>query len=473
VLVTTASGRPWEADRSGEARLAILDALLSADVAIVTSTAHDIVTNRDLGIPVVIEELADALPVLRSAIDGGRGEGAVVIRHHRRLADDETYDPAGPAWAAALRAAGARGPLVAEPGPDAAALGFADLTAPYRRPHDLFLREGLNAALPPSVQERDEEVDLTIGNLQDSILAHRLLAHLGDNGAFADWITATKASESLPPLRLGDRALHRLVRDVAELIDVGLGHGKWPEGDDELPTRLAAVEEGYAVERVPVNRSVQFDGTPVRIEAELEVIGDSILRIHHGELRGHHLVEAWVAVALLTIERPATSWTARIAGYRTATSDGQKVREPVVRTVALLPDAAETVIEHVLHLRALARSMPIPLFPRATTALALGSVGDRGASGWKFPKAIPTALGKPFDDFKAPFTYDLERGATAWFFGDATADSLSLVAPNDVERDALDDEATQDSCAALAYARHLYLAFTRTATIAKSLGGGS
>ena len=60
----------------------------SPEHAIITTTAHDIVTNRDLGLPVVVEELADALPDLRTAIGGGTAAGATVVSHHRRLADD-------------------------------------------------------------------------------------------------------------------------------------------------------------------------------------------------------------------------------------------------------------------------------------------------------------------------------------------------------------------------------------------------
>ena len=84
-------------------------------------------------------------------------------------------------------------------------------------------REGLDAALPPSVDERDEEVDLAIGRLQDAILTNRLLAHLGGGGTFDDWMIATRAGESLPPLLLGDTALDALVNEVARYCQTRAG----------------------------------------------------------------------------------------------------------------------------------------------------------------------------------------------------------------------------------------------------------
>ncbi|MFM8971734.1 MAG: hypothetical protein ACKOOG_03655, partial [Actinomycetota bacterium] len=266
-------------------------------------------------------------------------------------------------------------------------------------------------------------------------------------------------------------------RDVAELLDLGLGNGAWPRPHvaEDVPMRLAAIELGYAVERIRVRRDVPFDASGVTIDAEVGVVGDAIVRIHHGKLQGRHLVDLWVALAVLTLERPGTAWTARLAGYREAAQQSKGVKtkflEPVVRTLTLRPDAAGEVLDHVLRLRALARTTPIPVFPRATTALALGEVGKQGASGWKFPKEVPSALGQPFGDFNAPFAYDLERGAAAWFFGDATADSLALVNPSEREVAVLSEEARRDACAALAYARELHLTFDRTAVISASMGG--
>ncbi|MFM8971483.1 MAG: exodeoxyribonuclease V subunit gamma, partial [Actinomycetota bacterium] len=119
VLAATDAGHPWEADRSEEARLALLDALLASDHAIITTTAHDVVTNRPLGLPVVVEELADASAELRAALDGEPEAGARVLEHRRRLADEPTYDPAGPAWARALAANTDRGHLAPVDRPDA------------------------------------------------------------------------------------------------------------------------------------------------------------------------------------------------------------------------------------------------------------------------------------------------------------------------------------------------------------------
>jgi hypothetical protein len=114
--------------------------------------------------------------------------------------------------------------------------------------------------------------------------------------------------------------------------------------------------------------------------------------------------------------------------------------------------------------------MPIALFPRATTRLALGSirVGARDAVGWKIDE--PDHLDTTFDN---QLDSDRRRGATAWFFGGATSDSLALDAPVEAERVLLGHLADLRGGPALAYARHLHAVFTDTAAISKSSGGGA
>jgi hypothetical protein len=113
--------------------------------------------------------------------------------------------------------------------------------------------------------------------------------------------------------------------------------------------------------------------------------------------------------------------------------------------------------------------MPIAVFPRATTRLAIGSirVGARDDVGWKIDE--PDHLDTTFEN---QLESDLRRGATAWFFGGATSDSLALDVCTDAERTLLGRLADHHGGPALAYARHLHAAFTDTAAISKSSGGG-
>ena len=175
-------------------------------------------------------------------------------------------------------------------------------------------------------------------------------------------------------------------------------------------------------------------------------------------------IEPWVALALLHLERPETPWTARIGGLIERSERKVERSFPTARILSLRPGAAEGVLEHVLALRALARSMPIALFPRATTRLAIGSirVGARDAVGWKIDQ--PDHLDSSFEN---QLESDLRRGATGWFFGTATADTLALETCTDAERAVLGRFADERGGPALAYARHLHAAFTDTAAIAK------
>ncbi|MEY3360732.1 MAG: hypothetical protein RL531_451, partial [Actinomycetota bacterium] len=450
VLAATDAEHPWEADRSEEARLALLDALLASDHVLITTTAHDVVTNRPLGLPVVVEELADASADLRAALAGEPAAGARVLEHRRRLADEPTYDPAGPAWARALAAGTGHGPLTPVDRPDASTLGLRDLTAAYRNAHELFLRDGLEAALPPDTSARNEEVDLAVGPLQRSVLSADLVEHLAGGGDATAWRVAAERSTSLPPLLLGDRAMEHLVAETTAVIAAAGGRVQ--------PT-----------DRVRIRRSVPYGAGAVDIDVELDVVDQSIVRIHSTRLQARHLIEPWIALALLELEHPEVAWTARLGGLIERSKDKVERAVPTARTLALRPGAAAGVLEHALGLRMLARSGPIAVFPRATTRLALGSIrvgkAKDASSGWKID--APDHLDS---EFEQQLESDLRRGATAWFFGDATADTLAITRPTARELAVLGGTAETHGCSALAYAKHLHAAFTDTASITGTTG---
>jgi hypothetical protein len=222
-------------------------------------------------------------------------------------------------------------------------------------------------------------------------------------------------------------------------------------------------------DRIRIHRTIGPVAEPVEVDLELDVVGDTIVRVHSTRLQARHLIEPWVALALLHLERPGTAWTARIGGLIERSERKVERSFPTARTLSLRPGAAAGVLEHVLGLRALARSMPIAVFPRATTRLAVGSirVGARDDVGWKIDE--PDHLDTTFEN---QLESDLRRGATAWFFGGATSDSLALDVCTEAERTLLGRLADQHGGPALAYARHLHAAFTDTAAISKSSGGG-
>ena len=85
-------------------------------------------------------------------------------------------------------------------------------------------------------------------------LARPNVLMFGDGGSFDDWMIATRAGESLPPLLLGDTALDALVNEVAQLVDLALGNSAWPKDADPslLPMRRTAVEQAYRQGQVPL-----------------------------------------------------------------------------------------------------------------------------------------------------------------------------------------------------------------------------
>ncbi len=462
ILIATRAHRDWEAERSEETRLAILDAILAThrvtpeskeDGAtqvtitpgelIITTSGWDIVTSRDLGIPVVIVELGEAIPSL--LVDGGPevdpSAGAKYM-HRRRLADDSTYDPSGNQWFEAtqtrLEDAAPLGIMRAEK----ELLTIRDLTAPYRSPHDLYLRDGLDAALPIEVGSRDEEVDLEISNLQESILASDLLNHIEAGGEILDWRIGIQRRESLPPGLLGDAAIDALIADVLQLINVA--------GGILTPT-----------ERIEV--SLEVGGS--LIQAEMDVIGDSVLRIFSSKLQARHLIEPWITLALLTLHDPSRHWSALVAGKIEQTKNKVKNYYPHCREIKLVPGTESDVIRHALALRSAARMMPIALFPRASTATALGKAGVKG---WGKPGA--DSLGSEFEN---ELKNDLNRASTQWFFSGSTLDTLDETLLTSDEAGLINGAAAAlagaqtgpSISAALAYVLNLRSAFTSTARI--------
>ncbi|MFM7059935.1 MAG: hypothetical protein ACKOZL_01955 [Actinomycetes bacterium] len=434
ILVATRGDRVWETDRAQETRLGILDAILATRPSgthlaplIISTTGWDIVTNKELGLAIVIEELAEAIPSLTTP-----------TRHARRLADEDTFDPTGALWAAALGD-------TPEPGTDLVlmrsdppgTLAVRDLTAAYRNPHDLYLREGLDASLPPESTSRGESVDLDLDPLRTSRLAGELLGHLARGGDPVEWRIAVQRRVSLPPRDLGDAALERLVGWVDSLITAA--------GGAVIPTRTVRVQHEVA------GRS---------IDAEIDVVGETIVSIHAARLHARHLIEPWMTLALLAIAEPTTHWRAHVAGLIERDVNKVRRRVPTCRVLTLRPGAADAVLAHALCIRAAALARPIPLFPRATTAHALGTIRATGA-GWS-----PSTADGLEGDFAQELDYDLERASTAWFYGGSTPALLSLSPATERERVALGADASIS--AAEAYVRSLRSTFTETASIAIS-----
>ncbi|MBJ7513674.1 MAG: hypothetical protein JHC94_05060 [Acidimicrobiia bacterium] len=190
-----------------------------------------------------------------------------------------------------------------------------------------------------------------------------------------------------------------------------------------------------------------------------------MLRIHSTKLQARHLIEPWITLALLNLHDPSRNWSALVAGKISQSKNKVSNYYPHCREIKLLPDTASDVIKHALGLRAAARMMPIALFPRASTATALGKAGVKG-----WGKADGNALGTEFEN---ELTNDLDRASTEWFFAGSTLDSLAETPLTSGEAglintfgsDSTNGEESPPISAALAYVLSLRSAFTSTARI--------
>ena len=201
------------------------------------------------------------------------------------------------------------------------------------------------------------------------------------------------------------------------------------------------------------------------IQAEIDVIGDSVLRIFSSKLQARHLIEPWITLALLNLHDPSRHWSALVAGKVLQTKNKVKNFYPHCREIKLVPGTESDVIRHALALRSAARMMPIALFPRSSTTEALGKIGPRGLG-----KADRKTLGT---EFETELKNDLNRASTQWFFSGSTLDTLGETLLTSDEAGLINGAATAldgaqagpTISAALAYVLNLRSAFTSTARI--------
>lgn len=348
---------PWvgDRDRRSEDRQLMLDAVMSAtERLLVLYSGADPRSGSRRSPAVPIGELLDAVDQTVRTADGRPPRHMVQHRHPLQPFDPANFEPAGGRGPfsfdlAALRGArAAAGPRTAgatvypldplPPRPRPAEIAVTDLVRFLGHPVKALLRErgGL-----PTWEEEDQtsdELPVALEGLDAWAVGTRLLDRLLQ-GADPDRLLAAEWRRGTPPPRaLGDRALHRVLRQA---VDIAERARPWLTSEPQ--SRDVAVEIG---DRLLV-------GTIGPLH------GPTLVAVGFSTLGPRQRLAAFARLLALTAAHPGSPWQAVTIGRR-----GTSVIGPVD------PGWAALVLADQLDLMETGLSEPLPFAPRASAEYA-------------------------------------------------------------------------------------------------------
>jgi exodeoxyribonuclease V gamma subunit len=447
-----ATRRPGEPDRALVMRAALLDAVQVAGRLIMTCDGQNVVTGDELPLATVIDELCDALP--EPAPDAAATP--LVVRHPRHLAhprnvglplddDDPVPSPGAPAWTfqpialatlERLREVGLH-TLSGEalwveqvpggwrlrvpdggldgggdardlrsrdlPGAEASvaavtgrALDVDRVASALREPTRAFVRARLGALLPGELRLPPRNLELWVDPRRESALGGEALAHVRSGRDLDDWSLARRLQGGLPPGRVGRTLLERLTDEAAE-IDRAAGALR-----DEPDTRVVATD-------------VAFDGAALRVTARIAAHGVTAHDVRFVRDHPREPVTMWLR---LLVAAAAGDPLQDAMLVRRARKQGEA---PLVQHLRIAgadaserADVAREVLPVLIDLSRRVRSMPVPLFARASWRLVEG--------------ASPSAFGKDLE-------YDVETPEVRLVMGRLTPMDLDRQLPGPSEHD--------------------------------------
>lgn len=293
-----------------EDRQAFLDAIWAATETLhVYFTGADPITGRAIPPAVVVSELVDTLDTLTGA--DGPAAGAGVVRRHtlhafdsRNFTDAAVRGIAGPFshdtslldGARALRSAHGEHAVAvparcvfAEPTHEPVATGardidLADLIAFHNSPIEAFFRQRLQIWIPQEEQAHADELDITLGGLDEWGVGDRLLRRMLDGASLLDCQAAELRRGTLPPRMFGSRQLRTISDAVTDVHDA------------VVPLRRHATGDGghrTADVLVPLADGRRIHGTIA------DVFGENIVTATFSKLRPKQRLAAWIGLLAL------------------------------------------------------------------------------------------------------------------------------------------------------------------------------
>jgi exodeoxyribonuclease V gamma subunit len=394
-------------DRRAESRLAVLDAVLSAEEhLIVVRDGHDLRTNQPIPPSVVVDELLDTVIATR-AVDPTAAAGKPTVgneRHHPRQPFDDrcfvpgalgpvgpwSFDPTARRGAQARRTRGDRAPVFLRSplAPETPSIiELADLQALLDHPVKTFLQRRLQVRIPREEDALPTRLPVDLNGLQQWKVGDRLLRALLDHGDLGTQPAIEEAIGSIPPGVLGDERLHELLGHVEGLAHTAEKLGL-RRGEPTLVPIDLTLPSGARVVGTVAGRLAGTD--PDRVT-------DGPLRIGYSRMKPKYVLGAWLDLLALVATDPDTPWRSA-AVYRHGTS--KSARKPTETTELIsagaVPEHGRALamegLELVVDLLRRARCEPLPLFGQLSPKLHAGhpepkdwigfGFGGDGADAW-------------------------------------------------------------------------------------------
>ena len=435
--VLAVARRTGEPDRALTMRAALLDAVQVAGRLIITCDGQNVVTGEKLPLATVIDELCDALP---EPAPGAESATPLVVRHPRHLADprnvglrlddvDPVPSPGAPAWtfqpialATLERLHEARLHLlggealwveqvpggwrlrVPDPGSDTgryAGLDARDLpgaeasvaaagtgrtldvdrvASALREPTRAFVRSRLGAVLPGELALPPRNIELWVDPRREAALGADALAHVRSGGDLKDWARARRLQGGLPPGSVGRTLLDRLADEAVE-IDRAAGSVR-----DEPDTRI-------------VGTILDVDGAPLRVTARIAAHGSTSHDVRFVRDHAREQVIAWLHLLV------AAAAGDPLQGVMLVRRSRKQGDDPVVQHLRVAgadaderAEVAREVLPVLVDLSLRVRSMPVPLFARASWRLVEGASPSSFASDLEYDIESPEVrlvMGRP------------------------------------------------------------------------------
>ncbi len=209
----------------------------------------------------------------------------------------------------------------------------------FRHPVRSFLRDRLDVSTPFEPDDLADSIPVALNSLEVWQVGDRLLSEMLSDHDPEAVMTAELLRGTLPPFRLGDRALTGVVEECNRL---------W---------------QGTAELRVGTKRSVDVDvelGDGRRLTGTVPgVFGTRLLTLSYSRLKAKQRLDTWIQLLALAASDPDQSWTGHAVGRERAGPKRALTGPLDQRAVGWLRDLVE--------LRDLGLTKPLPL-PIATAA---------------------------------------------------------------------------------------------------------
>lgn len=386
--LTAAMPQVGDRDSRGEAREALLEAVLAAGEAlVVVRNGRDVMTNQVIPRSVVASELFDAVVASVDAADRPVVASRLEIDHPRQAYDERCFEHGGlvdnVVWgfdrgaldgAMARRAqTSVRAPFLTTPlAPvDGDVIELADLHTFFNGPVGAFFTQRLQARLPRVEDELPRVLPTELGGLERWKVGNRLLEARLDGFTSDEWLRYERALGTLPPGALGTDAIAALEDDVDKLVQAATQLGMGPD-----PAQSAVVDAHLA------DGSRVVGSVPLRLDPS----APGPIRLYYSRFKAAHRIGAWLDLIALLNTDPDTPWRSVAISRPENASRDAFVTDLVAAPSTLANQAGPTeALEVAVDCYRRGMCEPIPLFPSFSFDLYNNKSGTWQAQGFGPP----------------------------------------------------------------------------------------